>query len=99
MVLSSTVGHLPPSEYPRHPLIAPPSSPIGGYTKNYEGKRVTGVQLNDTWLLKVPPIGEDGVCDFKKFKWEKRKNPGNPPNPVRSGEPDSGSCLPSTPSS
>ncbi|BGP56211.1 hypothetical protein JCM8202_002102 [Rhodotorula sphaerocarpa] len=57
----------------------------GGYTKNYEGKRVTGVQLNDTWLLKVPPIGEDGVCDFKKFKWEKRKNPGNPPNPVRSG--------------
>ncbi|KAG0658018.1 hypothetical protein C6P46_006078 [Rhodotorula mucilaginosa] len=57
----------------------------GGYTKNYEGKRVTGVALSDTWLLKVPPIGEDGSCDFKKFKWEKRKNPGNPPNPVRSG--------------
>lgn len=57
----------------------------GGYTKNYEGKRVTGVALNDTWLLKVPPIAEDGTCDFKKFKWEKRKNPGNPPNPTRSG--------------
>lgn len=57
----------------------------GGYTKNYEGKRVTGVALSDTWLLKVPPIAEDGSCDFKKFKWEKRKNPGNPPNPVRSG--------------
>lgn len=41
--------------------------------------------MSDTWLLKVPPIGEDGSCDFKKFKWEKRKNPGNPPNPVRSG--------------
>ncbi|KWU46103.1 galactose oxidase, partial [Rhodotorula sp. JG-1b] len=57
----------------------------GGYTKNYEGKRVTGVALSDTWLLKVPPIAEDGSCDFKKFRWEKRKNPGNPPNPVRSG--------------
>ncbi|GAA5942493.1 hypothetical protein JCM10213_004792 [Rhodosporidiobolus nylandii] len=57
----------------------------GGYTKNYEGKRVTGVALNDTWLLKVPPAGEDGSLDYKKFKWEKRKNPGYPPNPTRSG--------------
>ncbi|GAA6002195.1 Kel3p [Rhodotorula paludigena] len=58
----------------------------GGYTKQYEGKRVTGVALNDTWVLKVPPIGEDGAVDFKKgFKWEKRKNPGMPPNPSRSG--------------
>ncbi|GAA6027287.1 hypothetical protein JCM8097_002560 [Rhodosporidiobolus ruineniae] len=58
---------------------------IGGYTKNYEGKRVTGVALNDVWHLKVPPIAEDGTMDFKKFKWEKRKNPGYPPNPTRSG--------------
>ncbi|GAA6048289.1 hypothetical protein JCM3770_006522 [Rhodotorula araucariae] len=57
----------------------------GGYTKTYENKRVTGVALSDTWVLKVPPIGEDGVVDFKKFKWEKRKNPGYAPNPVRSG--------------
>ncbi|TNY22711.1 hypothetical protein DMC30DRAFT_123277 [Rhodotorula diobovata] len=57
----------------------------GGYCKTYENKRVTGVALNDTWQLKVPPIAEDGSCDFKKFKWEKRKNPGNPPNPTRSG--------------
>ncbi|GAA6002432.1 hypothetical protein JCM10207_001116 [Rhodosporidiobolus poonsookiae] len=57
----------------------------GGYTKQYEGKRVTGVALNDCWLLKVPPIAEDGSIDFKKFKWEKRKNPGYPPNPTRSG--------------
>ncbi|GAA5911012.1 hypothetical protein JCM6882_006748 [Rhodosporidiobolus microsporus] len=57
----------------------------GGYTKNYEGKRVTGVALNDCWFLRVPPIGEDGSIDFKKFKWEKRKNPGYPPNPIRSG--------------
>jgi hypothetical protein len=66
-------------------FMAALNRPAGGYTKNYEGKRVTGVALSDTWLLKVPPIGEDGSCDFKKFKWEKRKNPGNPPNPVRSG--------------
>ncbi|GAA5842487.1 hypothetical protein JCM11251_007329 [Rhodosporidiobolus azoricus] len=57
----------------------------GGYTKNYEGKRVTGVALNDCWLLRVPPAAEDGSLDLKKFKWEKRKNPGYPPNPVRSG--------------
>ncbi|CEQ39052.1 SPOSA6832_00530 [Sporobolomyces salmonicolor] len=57
----------------------------GGYTKTYEGKRVTGVALNDTWALKIPPIGEDGGVDFTKFKWEKRKNPGYAPNPARSG--------------
>ncbi|GAA5846086.1 hypothetical protein JCM9279_004781 [Rhodotorula babjevae] len=57
----------------------------GGYTKTYENRRTTGVALNDTWQLKIPPINEDGVCDFKKFKWEKRKNPGLPPNPTRSG--------------
>ncbi|GAA5977570.1 hypothetical protein JCM11641_006867 [Rhodosporidiobolus odoratus] len=57
----------------------------GGYTKIYEGKRVTGTALKDTWLLKVPPVAEDGSIDFKKFKWEKRKNPGYPPNPARSG--------------
>jgi hypothetical protein len=56
----------------------------GGYSKTYESKRVTGQALNDCWLLKVPPIGEEGL-DVKKFKWEKRKNPGYPPNPVRSG--------------
>lgn len=61
------------------------SSSSGGYTKNYEGKRVTGVALNDTWHLKIPPLAEDGSLDWKRFKWEKRKNPGNPPNPPRSG--------------
>ncbi|BGP24519.1 Kelch repeat-containing protein 3 [Rhodotorula toruloides] len=57
----------------------------GGYTKNYEGKRVTGVALNDTWHLKIPSLAEDDSLDWKRFKWEKRKNPGNPPNPTRSG--------------
>jgi hypothetical protein len=57
----------------------------GGYSKTYEGKRVTGQALNDCWLLKIPPIGDDNQLDTKKFKWEKRKNPGYPPNPVRSG--------------
>lgn len=42
--------------------------------------------MNDNWLLKIPPIAEDGQMDFTKFKWEKRKNPGYSPNPTRSGQ-------------
>ncbi|GAA5907738.1 Kel3p [Sporobolomyces salmoneus] len=57
----------------------------GGYTKKYEGKKVEGIALNDNWLLKIPPISEDGSMDFTKFKWEKRKNPGYHPSPTRSG--------------
>ncbi|GAA6060520.1 hypothetical protein JCM10212_005601 [Sporobolomyces blumeae] len=57
----------------------------GGYTKKYEGKKVEGIALNDNWLLKIPPLAEDGSMDFTKFKWEKRKNPGYAPNPTRSG--------------
>ncbi|GAA5857490.1 hypothetical protein JCM8547_009299 [Rhodosporidiobolus lusitaniae] len=64
----------------------------GGYSKTYEGKRVKGEALNDCWLLKVPQqhegeegVGGGGKVDVKKFKWEKRKNPGYPPNPTRSG--------------
>lgn len=57
----------------------------GGYTKKYEGKKVEGIALNDNWLLKMPPVAEDGTMDFTKFKWEKRKNPGYNPNPTRSG--------------
>jgi hypothetical protein len=58
----------------------------GGYTKTYDGKRSTGVgqALSDTWLLRVPPPSEDGVLDYKKFKWEKRKKIGYAPTP-RSG--------------
>lgn len=55
----------------------------GGYTKTYEGKRVTGMALNDTWLLRVPPV-QDGIVDFKQFKWEKRKKVGYAPT-TRSG--------------
>ncbi|GAA5840259.1 hypothetical protein JCM3766R1_001441 [Sporobolomyces carnicolor] len=57
----------------------------GGYTKKYEGKKVEGIALNDNWILKMPPVAEDGTMDFAKFKWEKRKNPGYAPSPVRSG--------------
>lgn len=57
---------------------------IGGYTKVYEGKRVTGMALSDTWLLKVPPMAESGELDFKKFKWERKKKIGYAPS-TRSG--------------
>ncbi|KAM0751250.1 galactose oxidase [Meredithblackwellia eburnea MCA 4105] len=56
----------------------------GGYTKTYEGKRVTGMALSDTWLLRIPPVGESGEIDFKTLKWEKRKKVGYAPTP-RSG--------------
>lgn len=56
----------------------------GGYTKVYEGKRVTGMALSDTWLLKVPPMAESGELDFKKFKWERKKKIGYAPS-TRSG--------------
>ncbi|KAL8290639.1 hypothetical protein RQP46_002897 [Phenoliferia psychrophenolica] len=55
----------------------------GGYTKTYEGKRVTGMALSDTWLLRIPP-SEAGEIDYKKLKWEKRKKIGYAPTP-RSG--------------
>lgn len=58
----------------------------GGYTKLYDGKRSTGVgqALSDTWLLKIPAVGEDGTMDMIQFKWEKRKKIGYAPSP-RSG--------------
>jgi len=56
----------------------------GGYTKTYEGKRVTGTALNDTWLLRVPLPNEEGSIDFRGLKWEKRKKVGYAPTP-RSG--------------
>jgi hypothetical protein len=45
----------------------------GGYTKTYEGKRVTGMALSDTWLLRLPPPNEAGEIDFRASRWEKRK--------------------------
>ncbi|KAK4056837.1 Kelch repeat-containing protein 3 [Microbotryomycetes sp. JL221] len=58
----------------------------GGYCKIYDGKRSTGIgqALEDTWLLRVPPANEEGVIDFKKMKWEKRKKLGYAPS-LRSG--------------
>lgn len=56
----------------------------GGYTKTYEGKRVTGMALSDTWLLRMPPQNDAGDIDYKLCKWEKRKNVGYAPSP-RSG--------------
>lgn len=56
----------------------------GGYTKTYEGKRVTGMALSDTWLLTIPPANEAGEIDFRASKWVKRKNVGYAPTP-RSG--------------
>ncbi|KAK4705245.1 hypothetical protein P7C70_g960, partial [Phenoliferia sp. Uapishka_3] len=58
-------------------------SSSGGYTKTYEGKRVTGMALSDTWLLRIPP-SEAGEIDFRLLKWEKRKKIGYAPTP-RSG--------------
>ncbi|KAK4047007.1 Kelch repeat-containing protein 3 [Microbotryomycetes sp. JL201] len=58
----------------------------GGYCKIYDGKRSTGIgqALEDTWLLRIPPANEEGVIDFKKCKWEKRKKVGYAPS-LRSG--------------
>jgi hypothetical protein len=55
----------------------------GGYTKIYEGKRVTGMALSDTWFLRIPP-GDTTDIDWKKVKWEKRKKVGYAPS-TRSG--------------
>lgn len=77
---SSTVRSPPPRS--ARQLTRP--SLAGGYTKTYEGKRVKGMALNDTWLLKIPPTSDSGVMDYKKFKWEKRKKVGYAPS-TRSG--------------
>ena len=49
----------------------------GGYCKEYQGKQVIGVALNDTWLLRMD-------SDTSKLKWERRKKVGYAPS-VRSG--------------
>jgi hypothetical protein len=45
---------------------------------------VTGMALNDTWLLRMPAPSEGGELDYKKLKWEKRKKVGYVPT-TRSG--------------
>lgn len=49
----------------------------GGFCKEYQGKQVKGVSLDDTWLLKMD-------LDYQKIKWERRKKVGYAPSP-RSG--------------
>ena len=49
----------------------------GGYCKEYNGKQVKGVALEDTWLLRMD-------TDTAKLKWERRKKTGYAPTP-RSG--------------
>lgn len=49
----------------------------GGYCKEYTGKQVKGVVLDDTWLLRMD-------TDLSKLKWERRKKVGYAPSP-RSG--------------
>lgn len=49
----------------------------GGYCKEYQGKQVKGVALEDTWLLRMD-------TDTSKLKWERRKKTGYPPS-ARSG--------------
>jgi hypothetical protein len=49
----------------------------GGYCKEYQGKQVKGVALEDTWLLRMD-------TDMSKLKWERRKKTGYPPT-ARSG--------------
>lgn len=54
----------------------------GGYMKLYERKKMTGVPLTDTWLLRIPPSATDGdELDIKQLKWEKRKRVGYVPGP------------------
>ena len=49
----------------------------GGYCKEYQGKQVKGVALDDTWFLRMD-------SDTTKLKWERRKKVGYAPT-VRSG--------------
>ena len=49
----------------------------GGYCKEYQGKQVKGVPLDDTWFLKMD-------VEPTKIKWERRKKVGYAPT-IRSG--------------
>lgn len=46
----------------------------GGYCKEYSGKQVKGLSLDDTWFLKM-----DGD-DLSKIKWERRRKIGYAPS-------------------
>lgn len=63
------------------------ASAVTGGTSNKKGAKPAGssrsvtykpVMYQDTWLLRMGP-------DLAKVRWERRKKPGNPPNPPRVG--------------
>ena len=58
----------------------------GGFCKEYEGKRVKGRALDDTWLLRLDTLVDSSTGSFvpDNVKWEKRKKVGYTPS-IRSG--------------
>ncbi|KAH0613565.1 uncharacterized protein H6S33_005451 [Morchella sextelata] len=66
--------------YARVKTSALPSAGKKGAKAQGSSKSVTykPVMYQDTWLLRMDP-------DLSKVRWERRKKPGNPPNPPRVG--------------